>query len=371
MKKNKPNIVNFGLMPKWFPQTALNNYIHDYLNNRKLTFMQEQLFFDDLVNRLNQLPFIKNFQLYRRYMRYFKKFSSIHATAVSSNFHFHQKFNVNVSRYGFDSKIGESVGANTFEFLISYYLFKSGSIGFQCSRPLIRFPNFQNKLIFPFFKIKCCYDRHEFYEQIISSKNFEAFFVNSNNSFSFSLFANDINYHLSPNHSSYFDKECYPFSCIGFRSSHDFDACDHLLFIRNTNTKISIEPLLISKTHNFCESFPMVTLKLHSKVETIFNATLHLESGYIFSPKDVPLCKRLYVGGIPTMRGIRYSEFSSKVDEIPLGSYGYFASGIDQSFSFYSDSRIRGHVFLNAGISAVSHSERFRDNQSNFVYFMS
>ncbi|KAK8889924.1 hypothetical protein M9Y10_034679 [Tritrichomonas musculus] len=375
-------IVNFDEIPSWFPKTKFNDYICDYLTSRNLTETQENLFFYDVSNRINNLGFIKNFQISRVRHKHLKMFSSIHSWGKTRNSHIPSNFDVNVSNFGFDFKFGESRGINTIECLLSYYLFKSGSVSINFTRPFLKYPNFSNQSIFPFYSFKFLFDSRKVYEQLFLSKGFETSITDSKKSISLTFLLKNINCILSDNNNSFFDRECYPFSNISLRFNHNFELnCNHI-FIPKVTTKILIEPTFIFNQRNGdildTKNFPLLIGKFETKVNFPFNATIHLDSGIIFSEYQIPFCKRFHIGGIPTMRGILYGDFAPKVDDIPCGSDAYFAFGIDQAFPFYTyQSRLQWHVFLNTGISKLSNRKSsinrnmFEISGSDFTSFMS
>lgn len=380
--KQRYKIVKFDEIPNWFPKTKFNDYICDYLTSKSLTDAQENSFFQDISNRINNLNFIKNFRICRVRHKHLKPFSSIHAWGKTRNSHIPSSFDVNVSNFGFDFKFGESRGINTIECLCSYYLFRSGSVSLNFSRPLLRYSNFSNQSIFPFISFKLFFHGREFYEQLFFSKGFEASITDSKKSLSMTLLLNSYNYKLSKKHNSYLDRECIPFSSISLRFNHNVEISSKHILMPKIQAKILIEPNLIFNQQKNCffdkDGFPLLIGKFQTKVNFPFNATIHLDSGIILSPYQIPFCKRFHTGGIPTMRGILFGDFAPKVDDISCGSDTYFAFGIDQAFPFYSyQSRLQWHVFLNSGISKLSNRKSsidknsFEVSGSDFTYFMS
>ena len=374
--------MKFDEIPNWFPKTKFNDYICDFLTSQNLTETQENSFFHDVSNRINNLCFIKNFRIYRHKPKHLKLFSSIHAIGNTRNSHTPTKFDVNVSNFGFDLKLGESRGINTLECLCSYYLFKSGLLSLNYSRPLLRYSNFSSQSIFPFFSLKLFFDSREIYEQLFLSKGFEASITDSKKSLSLTLLYKKHNYKLSNNHNSYFDRECFPFSSISLILNKNVEIYGNQTLLPKILTQILIEPSFIFNQQRTSlldkDGFPILIGKFQTKMNFPFNATVHLDSGIIFSQYQIPFCKRFHTGGIPTMRGILFGDFAPKSDDVSCGSDTYFAFGLDQAFPFYTyQSRLQWHVFLNAGISKLSNRKSsidknmFQVSGSDFTYFMS
>ncbi|OHS94425.1 hypothetical protein TRFO_39372 [Tritrichomonas foetus] len=370
MERFRNKIVNFDTIPDWFPKEKFKDYIRKEYATKNLTLAQEDLFFKDISQRLNNLNFGKEFRVYKQRSKLLPFWSTVRTTGKTRNSFTPMKFGVNISNWGFDFSCGQSADINTVEFESSYYLFKSGSVAIKYSTPLLNYPNFSKQCIYPIFSTKVLYNRKEFNEQIIKCRGVESSITNPNSTLSFTLFGHFINYKLTHDHKPIFDKECLPFFNIAAKIDHNFQISNKFLLIGKTFTKILMEPGIVIERERI---FPMMTNRFQIKMNLPFNGVIHLDSGFILTQNDskIPLCKRFHVGGVPTMRGIRMNEFSPKIDEIPCGSDSFFSVGVNQilPFHYFVDPRLKGHVFVNGGISRLAQKDEL--NKIDFSYFLS
>jgi hypothetical protein len=221
------------------------------------------------------------------------------------------------------------------------YLFREYEIRVNLWRPIYRYCDFASRYVFPSVRFSLAYQDQALFHEFVRVLSLGADWSSSDRLRQIGIEDKQVRYQDQTE----FTREW------NYRKTA-FSISRRCLF-GPSQLKIAVESGCISTVSEFS---PIVRSQILLDLGISSTANMLLTGGTTWSLRPVPLYERFRIGGIPTMRGIRYQEFSAHTEQVFWGCDHYLTIGIDQRFQLPRDDRLGFHLFANAGVAKLSKS---------------